>query len=78
MELKGEKVVLLPYTLERCNEFYREYVADPNMTYDEYVYDKDKVDIHFQNKVLDSSRIFFAICRWQYYRRNSNKANRPK
>ncbi len=62
MELKGEKVVLLPYTLERCHEFYREYVADPNMTYDEYVYDKNKVDIHFQNRVLDPSRIFFAIC----------------
>ena len=60
--LQGEKVVLMPYTIERCHSFYEEYVADPAMTYDTYTYDKENVDRYYQNKVLDISRVFFAIC----------------
>lgn len=62
MVLKGEKIILVPYTIERCHEFFKDYVADPAMTYDAYIYDKEKVDRYFQNKVLDASRLFFAIC----------------
>ncbi len=62
MELMGEKIVLKPYTLERCHEFYKDYISDPAMTYDNYIYDKDEVDTYFQNKVLDTKRRFFAIC----------------
>lgn len=61
MIIKGEKVVLVPYTIERCHEFFIEYVADSAMTYDTYVYDKEKVDRYYQNKVLDVRRCFFAI-----------------
>lgn len=32
------------------------------MTYDTYVYDKEKVDRYYQNKALDACRCFFAIC----------------
>jgi RimJ/RimL family protein N-acetyltransferase len=32
------------------------------MTYDKYIYDKEKVDRYYQNKVLDTTRCFFAIC----------------
>ena len=32
------------------------------LDYDTYTYDKRKVDRYYQNKVLDTSRIFFAIC----------------
>lgn len=62
MIIKGEKIVLMPYTLERCHEFFIDYVADSTMTYDAYVYDKEKVDRYYQNKILDVSRCFFAIC----------------
>ena len=61
MVLKGEKIILVPYTIERCHEFFKNYVADPAMTYDSYTYDKDMVDRYYQNKVFDKSRIFFAI-----------------
>lgn len=56
-----EKIVLKPYTLESCHEFYMSYEADPAMTYDKYAYDKGNVDMYYQIKVLDSTRGFFAI-----------------
>ncbi|MDF2504564.1 GNAT family N-acetyltransferase [Clostridium sp.] len=62
MVLKGEKIILVPYTIERCHEFFKEYVADSAMTYDAYTYDKENVDRYFQNRTLDSSRMIFAIC----------------
>ena len=62
VELQGEKIVLAPYAIERCHAFYKDYVADPAMTYDTYTYDKEETDRYYQNKVLDKSRIFFAIC----------------
>lgn len=62
MDISGENVVLKPYTLKRCHEFYKGYIADPAMTYDRYIYDAGKVNEYYQNKVLDNSRRFFAIC----------------
>lgn len=62
MVLKGEKIILVPYTIERCHEFYKEYVADPAMTYETYTYDVEEVNRYFQNKVLAPNRLFFAIC----------------
>ncbi|MEL7648784.1 MAG: GNAT family N-acetyltransferase [Sedimentibacter sp.] len=62
MELKGEKIILVPYTIERCHEFYKEYVADPAMTYETYTYDFEEVNRYFQDRVLNSNRLFFAIC----------------
>lgn len=32
------------------------------MTHDIFVYDNEKVDRYYRNKVLDTSRCFFAIC----------------
>lgn len=61
MVLQGENIMLVSYTIERCHAFFNEYVADLAMTYDTYTYDKDKVDRYFQDKVLDTNRIFFAI-----------------
>ncbi len=59
--IPGEKISLVPYTLKRCHAFFKEYVPDPAMTYEPYRYDKEKIDRYYQKKVLDTSRIFFAI-----------------
>lgn len=32
MKLVGEKIVLKPYTLERCHEFYKNNIADAAIT----------------------------------------------
>ena len=61
MDIVGDKVVLKPYSLEMCHAFYRKYRSDPMMTYDEYVYDLEKVNQFYTSKVLDKSRCFFAI-----------------
>ena len=58
----GKKITLMPYTLKRCHEFYMDYIADPAMTYDTYIYNKEKVDTFYIDKVLDTTRRFFAIC----------------
>ncbi|SHH34545.1 Protein N-acetyltransferase, RimJ/RimL family [Clostridium collagenovorans DSM 3089] len=62
MILQGKRIFLAPYTLERCHEFFKDYVSDPAMTYNIYTYDKEKVDRYYEKKVLDTSRLFFAIC----------------
>ena len=59
--MQEEKISLLPYTRVRCHEFYRKYISDPMMTEAEYVYNEEKVDQYYEVKVLDASRIFFAI-----------------
>lgn len=61
MELNGKLISLLPYTLERCHEFYRQYVSDPCMTDEEFKYDKQRVDAYFQKRARDPSRRMFAI-----------------
>lgn len=63
MEILGTAIDLLPYTIERCHEFWKDYVADYDMTHEEYNYDEDKVNKYYQVKVLDEDRKFFAICR---------------
>jgi RimJ/RimL family protein N-acetyltransferase len=60
--LQGKLISLKPYTLERCHEFWREYVSDPDMWEKEYIYDKERADHYYQQKVMDKSRCFFAIC----------------
>lgn len=55
-------VALKAYTLARCHEFFKRYVADPFMTYDKYVYDEDQVNQYYRNKVQDTSRRYFAAC----------------
>jgi RimJ/RimL family protein N-acetyltransferase len=62
LELLVEKIILKPYTMERCHEFHKDYVSDPAMTEEIYIYDKDKVDAFYKNKVLEMNRRFFAIC----------------
>lgn len=59
--LTQNKVTLVPYTLTRCHEVYKQYVPDPMMTYDLFTYEQEKVDRYYQIKVLDKSRQFFAI-----------------
>lgn len=63
MDIVGEEIDLLPYTIERCHEFWKDYVADYDMTHEEYNYDEDKVNQYYQIKVLDENRKFFAISR---------------
>ena len=62
MEIIGENISLLPYTMERCHEFWKDYVVDYNMWDKEYIYDKNWVNKYFNLKVLDKTRSFFAIC----------------
>lgn len=61
MIIRGELVALVPYTRERCHEFYRSYVSDPAMWDFTYVYDKQRVNDYYDNKVQESSRRFFAV-----------------
>jgi len=63
MDIVGKEIDLLPYTIERCHGFWKDYVADYDMTHEEYNYDEDKVNKYYQIKVLDENRRFFAICR---------------
>ena len=63
MDIVGERITLKPYTLERCHEFYREYISDQAMTYESYEYNKEKVDSYYHKKVLDAKRRVFAICK---------------
>ena len=57
-----DKIVLLPYTLERCQQFWKSYVADPDMMGGEFHYDPAWVDGYFHGKCQDSNRKYFAIC----------------
>ena len=62
MEIIGENISLLPYTMERCHEFWKDYVVDYSMWDKEYIYDENWVNKYFNLKVLDKTRSFFAIC----------------
>lgn len=61
MELKGKKVTLVTYTREFCHEFYKGYVADPQMTEYTFTYDRAKIDQYFDVKSSDNTRKLFAI-----------------
>jgi RimJ/RimL family protein N-acetyltransferase len=60
--LQGKLITLYPYTHERCHEFWKEYVSDPDMWEQSYTYDQDAISRYYQSKVMDESRRFFAIC----------------
>ncbi len=59
--ISGEKITLMPYTNDRCHEVYKNYVSDPLMTFDQFFYDKKRVDQYYELKVKDPTRCFFAI-----------------
>lgn len=59
---QGKLIALHPYTLERCHQFWKEYVSDPDMLEQSYTYDQDAISRYYQSKVMDKSRRFFAIC----------------
>lgn len=61
MILQGENILLVPYTLEHCHEVYKQYIPDPMMTEEAFNYNKERIDLYYQNKVLDATRVFFAI-----------------
>lgn len=61
-QLQGKMISLELYTLERCHEFWSEYISDYDMLEEDYIYDKEKVNRYYNTKVSDKSRIFFAIC----------------
>ena len=52
---------LLPYTIDRCHEFWKDYVVDFNMWDKEYVYDENEVNKYYNLKVLDKTRKYFAV-----------------
>jgi len=54
-------ISLLPYTIERCHKVYRAYVPDTMMTNEIYEYDEERVNTYYRNKVMDTSRKYFAI-----------------
>lgn len=56
-----ESLALIPYTRERCHAFYKSYIPDPMMTEEAYVYEEDRVNRYFDQKVNDPFRRFFAI-----------------
>lgn len=60
--LQGELIALQPYTLERCHEFWKEYVPDPDMWEQGYTYDHEGINRYYQSKAQDKSRRFFAVC----------------
>lgn len=57
------EVALQPYTLEKCHEFWREYVADPNMMDTEYTYSPEWVEKYYHGKVQEPDRRFLP-CAW--------------
>jgi len=61
MKRRGELIHLEEYTREKCHDFYRKYIADPQMTELPFAYDKQNVDHYYDSKVLDKQRVFFAI-----------------
>jgi len=63
MKIIGDKIELLPYTIERCHEFWKDYVADNDMLDEKYTYDENWVKKYYQVKVLVQNRKYFAICR---------------
>lgn len=58
MEIIGKEISLLPYTIDRCNDFWKEYVSDFDMLDEEFMYDKNWVNKYYQVKVLDKNRRF--------------------
>lgn len=61
MVLQGKLISLTPYTSECCHIFYKNYISDSMMTEDIFVYNKEKIDSYYKNKVIDPTRLFFAI-----------------
>ena len=59
--MQGQLISLEEYTLERCHEFWREYISDYDMWDKEYIYDKKAVDEYYNTKVKDKTRRYFAI-----------------
>jgi len=55
------QIELKPYTRERCHEMYKTYQPDPMMTNDEFTYQVESIDKYFDLKVMDKTRVFFAI-----------------
>lgn len=60
--LQGDLIALQPYTLERCHEFWKEYVPDPDMWEQGYAYDYEGINRYYQSKVKGKGRRFFAVC----------------
>ncbi|HPF88073.1 MAG TPA: GNAT family N-acetyltransferase [Candidatus Limiplasma sp.] len=60
--LRGTRISLRPYTPERCHAFWHDYIADPAMWAEAFHYDPAKIDRYYQSKLMDESRIYFAIC----------------
>ncbi len=63
--IKGDLVLLKPYTREACHEFYKTYVADAQMTYDQFSYDQKRVDDYYSLKTAEDNRKIFGIYRKQ-------------
>lgn len=57
-----EQITLQLYTLERCHQFWKSYIADPDMMDGSYKYDFNWVEAYYHRKVSDKSRAYFAIC----------------
>lgn len=60
--LHGRLVSLMPYTPERCHEFWRQYVPDPDMWDIAFIYNPGWVDRYYQNRAAEPDRRMFAIC----------------
>lgn len=58
----GEEFTLQDFTLAMCHDFWRKYVADPDMMDHEYKYDPAWVDRYYQDKVCSDTRRVFAVC----------------
>jgi len=60
--MRGEHIELLPYTEERCLEFFKKYIPDPAMTAESYTFDADKARRYHKKVSGDRARRLFAIC----------------
>lgn len=61
MEIKGEQVTLVPYTIQHCHEFYKRYVSDYDMRDDVFEYDEEWVNRYYNANTNDMRRKLFAI-----------------
>lgn len=57
----GKHIRLVPMTREQCHAFYQVYVSDPMMTGVPYVYDKNQMDLYYDQKILAKDRRIFSI-----------------
>jgi len=79
--LRGEKVSLEVCTKESWHEFYKSYESDPMMSTTSYIYDFERVEKSYSEKMNDNTRLYFTIFHegavvGQIYLKHMNRENK--